>query len=175
MFVVLRNSFKDQTQITHHNIPNITSILTDHCGCRLTFDVTNLRHVVFNFHPIPKNWKLTQVQKINTGKTRVLGTFINDFGSNCFKFVEPNNWRTYNVLWKNAQSSWAPFPIGSMSYLSFSAFIVRLSRRRSNLSIHFREWIYPIALIEFLFSCVSMSRLVNNNHLCSYVQQLSIL
>jgi len=82
MFVALRNSFKGQTQIMHHNIPNITSILTDHCGCRLTFDVTNLRHVVFNFHPIPKNWKLTQVQKINTGKTRVLGTFINDFGSN---------------------------------------------------------------------------------------------
>ena len=82
MFFALRNSFKDQTQlIMHHNIQNITLILTDHCGYRLTFDETSLHNVVFNFHPISKNSKLTQVQKVNTGKTRVPGTFIKDFDS----------------------------------------------------------------------------------------------
>lgn len=100
MFVALRNSFKGQTQIMHHNIPNITSILTDHCGCRLTFDVTNLRHVVFNFHPITKNWKLTQVQKVNTGKTRVLGRFINDFGSNYVSSLLSSTTGIRNVLWQ---------------------------------------------------------------------------
>ena len=75
MFVALSNSFKDQTQIMHR-VSNITFILTDHCGYRLTFDVTCLSSVVFNFHPVPKNSKLTQVQKVNTSKTRVSGRLL---------------------------------------------------------------------------------------------------
>lgn len=105
MFVALSNSFKDQTQIMHHMIQNITLILTDHCGCRLTFDVAALRHVVFNFHPISKNSKLTQIQKVNTRKTRVPGTFINDFGSNYVACLFSSATGVRNVFWKIAQIS----------------------------------------------------------------------